>query len=150
MRRRKAGMRAMTACLCALAVPAAAGAAGTLEAWLESMGEAYRACDPDAVTALSTDDVTGFPVVGGLTSGAGTSGIAEFCAGGGEYDIDLAAQEIVDKGDWGVIAGVSTGTATFPDGEEVDVTNRFTTVMERTAEGWRMIHYHLSPFGTNQ
>jgi uncharacterized protein (TIGR02246 family) len=104
--------------------------------------------DLDALVAPIADDVVSYEHAGPLQY-VGIDDVREVCRAGLEASPDPVRWEIPDLR---VVTGgdlaVSWGIDEITPGDGETVRSRGTRVFRRTAEGWRMVHQHLSyPLG---
>lgn len=139
-------LRFITALLVAAAAPAAAGAQTTTHADLEQiftqMATAWNAGDMSGHVAPYADSAT---MMTGRGPAGGRERIAEMLSRAfwrdGRPMQQLRFEQVLVR-PIGTDGAVVTGRFILSGGERDEQTGWFTTVWERTADGWRIVHDH--------
>ena len=118
---------------------------------LKRATDLVMSCEIDAYAELWDTDATIF-----ISSGDPLMPISEYlerwrgvCDGGGGIVIEPVDSEIRFHGALAVSAGTLDYEFTEPGGGIHAGTNRFTTVLRETADGWTMVHAHGSELGAH-
>jgi ketosteroid isomerase-like protein len=119
-----------------------------IELLFEEWWAASSAKDIDAVMRPIADDVVSYEHNAPLQY-IGVDAVRVVCQEGfdwmeGEFRWDVPDLQVIVRGDIAVTWGLNHMRSTTPDGTSVEQWSRGTRVFQRTEDGWKMVHQHVS------
>lgn len=119
--------------------------AADVEAALNAALQAYNAGEVEKFAAHFHSDVRGYFLDGSpMRKGMDAANVQGLFDQGYKPSLTAEATQISIHGDIALVTTTMTGSITWPGGKTDSGKWRHTEVRQKTDDGWKVIHYHLS------